>query len=107
MLALIGRLHQAGLAAGNQGVLDKLLSQRPELTSVGFLLWVAQQEAAAGPGEYKQVCIAVIWLVRYTVPWVSYPCCSGMVTLGGRAPGWNKQVCVEKLSQVFRGRTVL
>ena len=62
LLTMVTKLMQAITAGEKQGqsslasrdALNKLIAARPELTSVPFMLWVAQQESAAS-GESKQV----------------------------------------------------
>ncbi|KAJ9513995.1 hypothetical protein QJQ45_021080 [Haematococcus lacustris] len=53
MVAKVQRLETSLRGNKRDSLLQQLAAKRSELTSVAFLHWVASQEAAAEPGEFK------------------------------------------------------
>lgn len=64
-----GELPEDPISAWVQGPLGQLAKAKPELVSVPFLSWAADQEGAAPSGPHKQllgdVCMRLVTLRDY------------------------------------------
>ncbi|KAF5829176.1 hypothetical protein DUNSADRAFT_16441 [Dunaliella salina] len=59
LVMLTKMVHQESLLKVASPATDQLLRARPETTSMEFMLWVAEQEAQAQPGQQKELLASV------------------------------------------------